>query len=463
MSVLRILHFSDIHFGQGKPGFWEPHDDVREEVLADLTRVLSDNVVGGRANLLLVTGDVAQKGAEAEFKRAAEWLEKVKDVACTSDVIVRTVPGNHDVNLQHLSEEGRQVQDALRAEPTVEKAYNYLASAGQQAEALLAPKLADYQSFAFAYGSDFPSFGQPSTVTTIELPGGKGIRLIGLCTVLVSDLTDDKGRMLLGRNQYSISRDPLYEDVVMMHHPTEWLKDRHEAEQYLRSRARILVTGHEHSPQMSVIERDNGFRQIELAAGALNPPGSEAGYGYCFNWIEMKWVPDGDEQLLSVTVFPRRWQPDRTAFTADYARLAGADRRQMSLSCGRRYPVRPEAQPVPAQPSRELEAIESTDAPNPILQAADTDMLPPSVNQEDYERLRFLFWNYVSKAERVEILIQLGLLTEHARKRLPSGFERMAFDAAGDQDGLHALWEATMPHVPESERDTNPFPGGKDA
>lgn len=454
---IRILHFSDIHFGQGKTNGWEPHDDVREEVLTDLRRVQADGLIGGKADLVLVTGDIAQKGTEAEFKRASGWLHEVREIACTDMALIRTVPGNHDVNLTQLDATGHLTQNALRAETDLERTYNYLAAAGGQAHNPLAGKLDDYQSFAFAHGSDFPTFSQPFTITKLDLPGGRGLRIIGLCTVLVSDLTDDKGRMILGRNQYAISRDAGYEDIYMMHHPTEWLKDRHDAEIYLRSRARILMTGHEHWPQISAIERDNGFQQVELAAGALNPPGNEDGYGYTFNWIELDWVQDAADAVLSITVYPRKWNKNATAFGADYERLNGRDSRAVTLACGTRLPqpTPPVADPV-VVPDEPLSVAPA----EVILTLTETDVVPDVADSEAFERLRHLFWQHLSKQQRVDTLIRLGLLTEHARSRLPSGFERMAFEAASDQGKLHLLWEETMPQIPQEERTDNPFPGG---
>lgn len=456
---IRFLHFSDIHFGQGKPDGWEPHDDVRNEVLSDLQRVQEEGVVAGKADLVLVTGDIAQKGLEEEFKQASDWLQRVREIACAESALIRTVPGNHDINLSRLDTIGQLAHNAIRAEPDLEHTYNYLASAGAQAQNSLATKLDDYQSFAYAHGSDFPSFSQPFTITHLDLPGGRGLRLIGLCTVLVSDLKDAKGGMILGRHQYGISRDPRYEDIVMMHHPTEWLKDRYEAERYLRSRARILMTGHEHLPQITSVERDNDFQQIELGAGALNPPASEAGYGYSFNWIEIDWIADASDAVLSVTVYPRKWNPDITAFAADSARLSGKDRRTIKLSCGPR-PVEP-TPPLPSDPTVTAEEPLSVADAEIILALKETDVVPDVANNEDFERLRYLFWHHLSKQARIETLIQLGLLTDHARNRLPPAFERMAFEAAGDQGKLHDLWEKAMPQIPEADRTANPFQRGE--
>jgi metallophosphoesterase superfamily enzyme len=156
LMALRFLQFSDIHFGQEKlDGTWEPHDDVREEALADITRVLSEGIVTGRADGILVTGDIAQRGHESEFKRASDWIQRVRAIACKDDAIVRTVPGNHDCNLDRLDATGQMVQDALRREDKILEVYAYLGQAAALSHNPLAPKLEDYRSFALAHASDF--------------------------------------------------------------------------------------------------------------------------------------------------------------------------------------------------------------------------------------------------------------------------------------------------------------------
>lgn len=464
--IKRILHFSDIHFGQEKNDLWAPHDDVRAELLADLVKVQKDNLVGGRADLILIAGDIAQKGLEIEFKKAAEWLDEVKSVACTDDVIVRTVPGNHDVNLSALTQEGQLVQDAIRSQTQLEQAYAYLEAIGDQKSSWLSAKFADYQSFAFIYGSDLPSFANPKTITHIDMEGGKGLRLIGLCTVLVSDKSDARGRMVLGRHQYGTPRDSRYEDIVLMHHPAEWLKDRMQAEPYLHSRARLLLTGHEHMPHMNRIERDNGFEQIEIAAGAVTPPLGEDGYGYCYNWIELAWSADSPGAVLEVTLYPRRWNPSSTDFIADSTRLAGKKSRTVKLNCGprpadsARPPASPAAEGVAPDPAPVQQAGHAISAEQAeiILSLPETDPHPATEDVSSYELLRQAFWKYLDKANRVDTLVRLGLLTEHARNHAPAGFERLAFELARERRRLHELWEATMERVPPADRQPNPFP-----
>jgi 3',5'-cyclic AMP phosphodiesterase CpdA len=73
---LRFLHFSDVYFGQEKNGAWV-HDDIRREVLNDCQKCLNDGAIQGPPNAVIITGDVAYAGKEAEFKRAVDWLDQL--------------------------------------------------------------------------------------------------------------------------------------------------------------------------------------------------------------------------------------------------------------------------------------------------------------------------------------------------------------------------------------------------
>ncbi|MFI6445854.1 metallophosphoesterase [Kitasatospora sp. NPDC050543] len=82
--MLTIAHFSDIHLGQEYQGDGGARARARaEQVMAYLGRM------PGPLTAVLVTGDIADHGAPAEYELAAKVL--------ASDLPVLTCPGNHDV------------------------------------------------------------------------------------------------------------------------------------------------------------------------------------------------------------------------------------------------------------------------------------------------------------------------------------------------------------------------------
>jgi 3',5'-cyclic AMP phosphodiesterase CpdA len=462
----RFLHFSDIHFGQERgDGGWEAFPDVRAEALADIERMLASGVVRGPADAILLTGDIAQAGLESEFKIASAWIDEALELGGCPARALRSVPGNHDVNLARMSEAGLQTHNMLR-KASVDDAYAYLSALSGQPYNPIADKFVDYRGFAHAYGSDFTSDSNPMSVGHYEMTDGPGLRLIGFSTVIISDRKDEKGKLLLGANQYQVSRERGFEDVVMMHHPLDWLRDSDRAENYLNSRARIVLTGHEHHPTLTKVEHDNSYEQVRLAAGALTPPNAGPGYSYSYNWIEFDWIdPEGGRPRLQVTVYPRAWKPSETRFGPDRDRLVAGESRQLVLSCDHDPPSVRRAAAAPAEAEAKFcaafvtpgEAVLSEDAPE--LRMPETDAVPNQVaDAENFAKLRFLFWRYLSREQRVDSLIALGLLTERARHRLPSFMEQEAFADAGDDTSLlSALWDRTIPHVPEDQRSPNPF------
>lgn len=448
--TLRFVHLSDIHFGQEKHGTGPINDDVRRELLRDCKRMLKNNEISAPATGILVTGDVAYSGKEAEFKTAVAWLEELAGIIGCDRKSVQVIPGNHDVDLDTLDATAKLLQSSLRKQP-VEDIQAYLNAVADEENHPLMQKLVDYRSFAGAYGSDFKSVGQPITIKSYELQGGKNVRIVGLCSVLISDLTDALNSMYLGQNQYVVPRSDDHEDIVMVHHPLPWFKDSDGAEKYLHGRARVLMTGHEHLPSITVIRRDNDFEQIHVAAGAVNPPAAGGKHVYTYNWLEFSWTEGGGRKLLNVTVYPRRWNFERTEFEADYHRTGGAISKTLKLDCGNcDIALDARVNPIREETSINEVALELTHMP-------ESNAVPQEVtNVQDYELLRFLFWRYASREQRQSILTELGLL-RLSRNVLPPAFERQAFERASEEKKLGAIWDATMNFVPDAEKRPNPF------
>lgn len=453
--TLRFVHLSDIHFGQEKGGTLPQHDDVRAELLSDCTRLVHDGTIKGPATGILLTGDTAHAGKEVEFKKAVGWLEQLTTIIGCHPRAVQVIPGNHDANLDALDATGKLMQSVLR-DKSVDDIQAYLNDVADLASNPLMTKLADYRSFAGAFGSDFKSAGQPITIQTHPLEGGRGLRVVGLCSVLISDLNDEPpGRMFLGQNQYIITRSPHHEDIVMVHHPVHWFKDADRAARYIHARARILMTGHEHYPDLTVIEQDNGFQRIHVAAGAVNPPNVTGESIYTYNWIEFNWSSEAGRSVLNVTVYPRRWSPRATQFEPDWGRTRGQLCRTLKLDCGMETSV--EASPANPEPGATPEGTAMEAAVREVAVMPVSNPIPTEVsNAAAYELLRFLFWRYLDRPTRQQVLVDLGLL-RGSTKPLPTAFERDAFELASREAKLHLLWENTMRYVPKKERKSNPF------
>jgi len=78
MSLFRIAHLSDPHFGTIKDG-------VREGLLETLKELKPD--------LILLTGDITQRARTWQFREAKQFVENLKPIPTIA------VPGNHDIPL----------------------------------------------------------------------------------------------------------------------------------------------------------------------------------------------------------------------------------------------------------------------------------------------------------------------------------------------------------------------------
>jgi 3',5'-cyclic AMP phosphodiesterase CpdA len=100
---LTILHISDTRFGKhhlfGGNGF-TPADQADDMLFSQLHRDLAQlaDADGLRPDVLVVTGDLAERGRRSEFSQVTKFLDSVAEAAGIPRRHVAIVPGNHDIN-----------------------------------------------------------------------------------------------------------------------------------------------------------------------------------------------------------------------------------------------------------------------------------------------------------------------------------------------------------------------------
>jgi predicted phosphodiesterase len=420
---LRVLQFSDIHFSSRSAGQRIEHDDVREQLLADLTQLNRPPV-----DLILIAGDIAYSGKRNEYQRAAQWLERARIASSCPLGRVLSVPGNHDVDRNRITTSTKLIHRSLRTAglPQAEDELLSIATAGDPS---LLDKLAEYQTFAASYGCFFESPSLPRWERSFSLAPYRTLTLTGLTTVQVCDDEDAKDAMLLGKHQYIIPRTPGVERVVIMHHSLEWLKDRQPATNYLASRARILIVGHEHVQNLQKTITPNGDERLLIASGALTGEGNEP-YVYRYNIIDLDSLPEAPTPCLSVTIFPRIWSREKTAFRPDYESTDQDASVTVSLLCP------------------QYGAPRAADAASSLA--------TPATN-ENIARLRHIFWGRLEWQDRMRALISADSLPDLPPAPLPQSLEESALRGAEENGNLHGIWKAIMALLPAGERQPNPF------
>lgn len=267
-----------------------------------------------------------------------------------------------------------------------------------------------------------------------------------LCT---GDETDEEPELMVGHRQFIIQPTKGEETVVLLHHPLNWYKDNEEADTYLRSRARVLITGHEHDPKVKVETVEEGSDLLLLAAGATVPFKSDATYTFTYNVLEFDW--DSESDALVVTIHPRAWNPKHTRFEADEKRLGGKDPRFTLGSPNFRKQV---IRAVPLNGDSTSENLVTEDEPIiEIVAARDSERelpVPPEI--EGYRLLLLRFFRDLSEVERLKVLVELGAFENDSEARVTQAIERQLFDWLV-REGRIADIAKSIDKLRESKRD----------
>jgi len=446
-----FVHLSDIHFGQEGGSAHGPHQTVRREIVRDCKERFKTL---GKADGILINGDVAFSGKKEQFDRSAEWIEELAAaVGCSVQTDVQVIPGNHDVDRSQIDYFCETAHERLRGiDPDkLDGELAKMAKAKEESNPLLV-KLQNYRIFASRYGCDFNPVERLSWRKSYEFDANHRIEILGLTSVLVCDGNDAKDKMILGSNQYIFDRADDVEFFVMVHHPLSWFKDQHDAQRYL-DRARVLLTGHEHVQRINKECSLGGDEFLRVYAGATNPPEIGGAYPYRYSWLAFALHIEGDKQFIRVTVYPRVWEHSRTEFVADKNLLNNNNEfTTFDLFCPS-YKKPHAVAAAPPTPSRSASPV------------AKEGVMTEEFNAQDIQRLQYFFWSYLDEwQDRIRILVALDLLPDTKNQPVPHTLERLALDRVKTGDKLHALCEAVMPHVPAPKRMPNPFPasqGGK--
>lgn len=307
---LVFLHLSDIHFSKRSSSAYDPDLDLRRELVADVVRAMAKvQMCSG----ILVSGDIAFSGKADEYAKARDWLgELCKHLKCPEEA-VWVVPGNHDVD-----------RDAIRASGIIQDKHQRLRQGNHEEEVrrlhedaealeLLHRPLTGYIRFAGGYDC-LPDSRHLFWEDLIELNDKSLLRIRGCNSAIVSNASDDENqnRLVVGQTQMLPPNEPGVVNLVMCHHPLDWLHDRDNLKDNLKARARVCLFGHKHSLRLERLD-DTVF----IMAGAVHPERNEGKWEPRYNFIGLSVVGEASERTLSVHVWPRIWDDIQKVFKAD--------------------------------------------------------------------------------------------------------------------------------------------------
>lgn len=432
MSAI-FVHVSDIHFGQERGDRVHIHTDVKNQLIKDAAEIVR-SLPGGIAHGILATGDIAQSGKHEQYAQAGEWLDSLANAIGCKTYQIQMVPGNHDLDREKLSRGAKHLLDDIREGGATE--YEDIL-ANDADRATLFARFEDYGKFSEGYDCPLDTEGKYSTNLRIELAPGRAIRFVRLNSALLchGKENDDEPELMMGARQFTIPREAGEENIVLIHHPLNWFKDSGEANTYLRTRSRVIISGHEHNPKVNVEEVEKGSHLMMLASGATVPFKSNETYTFTYNIIEFGW--DLKNDALSVTIYPRAWNPNLTRFEADNVRLGSSTPKFVLDSPNFRSSLTPKLEAVEQENSVvRQEEIEPTVSAPVIEMVAATDVeeglpMPPQV--DGYRFLLLRFFRDLTGSERLHILSELGALQLDSDEPITQAIQRQLLDSLVDE------------------------------
>ncbi len=233
----------------------------------------------GSVSAILIGGDVAFKGASDEYATAMTWIRELAAAAGCPMERVFTIPGNHDVDRGLILRKPaiQNVQAAIRGARFDQRERVLRTQIGDSdtGRALFEP-IATYNDFAKLLNCQVYPPDRLYWKQDLELDGGVMLRVHGLTSTLLSGASGlDDTRESLYLSPLQTVFDPV-EDVVnlvLCHHPPDWLMDQDEVDDAVCGRAMIQMFGHKHRQR---IRRDASF--VRFSAGAVNPDRNEQGW-----------------------------------------------------------------------------------------------------------------------------------------------------------------------------------------
>ena len=308
-----LLHLSDIHlkYPQCQTN-QDPELYFRQELINDATRRASEI---GDVDAILVTGDIAFKGMKEEYDVAVAWLEQLANAVGCNRRRIYVVPGNHDVdrNVFSTDTDARNAVEAIfnaTNDQARERKLTSLLGRDNCARNLFA-SIANFNLFAAKYDCQYgPDRFHWST--SLRIDHRTILRLYGLNSTVVSGIhgTDCKGRLFMGALQLNVPRALGTVNLVMAHHPPEWMSDQDDIETRLLGAPNIVLFGHRH---IQKVHREVGG-PITLAAGSVNPDRHESGWEPAYNFIELKSLDNDSNRCVEIIVFQYRWQSNPNGF-----------------------------------------------------------------------------------------------------------------------------------------------------
>lgn len=366
--------------------------------MADLARQVGEL---GNVGAILIGGDVAFRAAQDEYTTAWEWIQQLAEISGCPMERIFVVPGNHDIDRSIIrnSMATQAAQHMLESAPPQNKDWmlRQLLADEASGQALFAAHSA-YNSFAAPLGCQiWPA--KPFWHQDLQLDGGVTLRIYGLTSTLLSGQhgeNDVAGKLYLGPRQTVLDPVPNTANLVLVHHPLDWLNDSDAVDDALTTRAAFHLFGHKHRQRAVMADH------VRIGAAAVNPSRNEQPYQPGYNLLGLEVVGQGEDRHIKVELRQRRLQDNPERFVA--VLTAGGT----EIFCTNIHV--PEMAPLPVIGAAQLAApVIVEKAPGEQADVAVVQDAEAAMGEPDTRDLLYRFWRLTS-SQRRGIAQDLGLL-----------------------------------------------------
>ncbi|BBA40942.1 MULTISPECIES: metallophosphoesterase [Burkholderia] len=309
---IAILHLSDIHIKETKTHVL----DRWEKICATANNLLPDV----RAVFVVVTGDIAYGGAEAEYTLAERFFSNLLDcirarVASDAIVYMVTVPGNHDGTFKQQNAARKAIIDSVINDGVIDNSV---------IDACVAPQV-HYFSFSERFSSDYVTFRDRLWVEHEVKVDNHVIAFSAINASWLSQVPETPGKLVFPVKRYlNLAKGNASVRIALMHHPLNWYAQGtyHPLRELCRSQYQVVMSGHEHSASASTVSDLQFGDSLNLEAGALDPHEADGVSSFSvvkldldkqlfakvdFSWDGQRYMPtDGDAVWDSFVPLPPR-------------------------------------------------------------------------------------------------------------------------------------------------------------
>ncbi|WP_312940714.1 metallophosphoesterase [Oscillibacter sp.] len=323
--MLSFIHLSDIHFHNYSGDAYDIDEDLRNELLNDISLNLKKEIPS--VDGILICGDIAFSGQDRQYEIATAFLNSICDILSLDKLRVFCVPGNHDVD-QNVTRNQRSVQlfqHDLDSAGNVTQYDIALANAFRipgDADIMCKP-IEHYNAFAAQYGCSFEE--RSIWEQEMRLNDDYTLGIVGINSTIISNESDHGADNAERPMRISHMQIPKRKDKIiyltLCHHPPEcWVDPEKNLSKKMDARTVLQLYGHKHI--QTIRETPTG---IAVSSGATHPSRTEDDWIPRYNWITLETNKMGAKTFLSIKIYPRVLDKIENKFEVDKSLRTGSD------------------------------------------------------------------------------------------------------------------------------------------